>query len=90
MIFDALSNATYRASLRGPGAELGGGGQTPPARRVRRRARAPVNPAPPGVFPYPRPPGGGVGSDPPPAISKTVGRSEPGEAAFERARRVVP
>ena len=25
----------------------------------------PLNPAPPGLFPHPRPPGGGVGSDPP-------------------------
>ena len=47
------------------------------------------NPAPPGVFPYPRPPGG-LGRIRPPAISKTVNRSEPGEAAFKRTRRVVP
>ena len=26
MIFDALSNAAYRVSLRGPGAEIEGGG----------------------------------------------------------------
>ena len=29
MIFDALSKAACRVSLRGAGAELGGGGQTP-------------------------------------------------------------
>ena len=43
MIFDALSNAAYRMSLHGPGAELDGGVQTPPplaARRARRRAAA--------------------------------------------------
>ena len=33
MIFYALSNATYHVSLLDPGAELGGGVQTPPARR---------------------------------------------------------
>ena len=27
MIFDALSNAAYRVSLRGPGAEIEGGSQ---------------------------------------------------------------
>ena len=32
MIFDALSNAAYRVSLRGPGAEIEGGvSTTPPA-----------------------------------------------------------
>ena len=34
MIFDALSNAAYRVSLRGPGAEIEGGSQQqhpPPA-----------------------------------------------------------
>ena len=30
MIFDALSNAAYRVSPRGPGAEIGGGSQPPP------------------------------------------------------------
>ena len=40
MIFEALSNADYRASLRSPGADLDGGAQTPPARRGRRRAPA--------------------------------------------------
>ena len=30
MIFDALSNAAYRVSLRGPGAEIEGGSQPPP------------------------------------------------------------
>ena len=40
MIFYALSNAASRVSLHGPGAELEGGGQTPPARRVWRRAAA--------------------------------------------------
>ena len=30
MIFDALSNAAYRVSLRGPGAEIEGGLNTPP------------------------------------------------------------
>ena len=33
MIFDALSNAAYRESLRGPGAEIGGGSQQPPPSR---------------------------------------------------------
>ena len=46
-----------------------------------------LNPPPPGLFLYPpQPGGGGVGSDPP-AISKTDGRRETGEAAFERSRR---
>ena len=40
MIFDAFSNTTYHVSLHGPEAELEGGVQTPPARRVRRRAPA--------------------------------------------------
>ena len=42
MIFGALSNAAYRVSLHGPGAELDAAGvQTPPAaRRVRSRAAA--------------------------------------------------
>ena len=40
MIFDALSIAAYRMSLRGPGAELDGGIQTPPTQPVRRRAPA--------------------------------------------------
>ena len=42
MIFDALSNAVYRMSLHGPGAELDGGGvfKHPFARRVRHRAAA--------------------------------------------------
>ena len=31
MISDALSNAAYRVSLRGPGAEIEGGSQQPPA-----------------------------------------------------------
>ena len=31
MIFDALSNAAYRVSLRDPGAEIEGGFSTPPA-----------------------------------------------------------
>ena len=46
MIFDALSNIVYRMSLHGPGAELDGGGcsNTPPARRVRRRAAAGAGP----------------------------------------------
>ena len=45
------------------------------------------NPPPPGLFLYPPQPGGG-GSDPtPPAISKTDGRRETYEAAFERSRR---
>ena len=30
MIFDALSNAAYRVSLRGPGAEIDGVSQPPP------------------------------------------------------------
>ena len=30
MIFGALSNAAYRVSLRGPGAEIEGGSQEPP------------------------------------------------------------
>ena len=30
LIFDALSNAAFAVSLRGPGAELEGGVQTPP------------------------------------------------------------
>ena len=34
MIFGALSNAAYRVSLRGPGAELEGGVQTPPQQGV--------------------------------------------------------
>ena len=35
MIFDALSNAAYRVSLRGPGAEIeGGGSQQPPPQQV--------------------------------------------------------
>ena len=47
-----------------------------------------LNPPPPGLFLYPPQPGGG-GSDPtpPPAISKTDGRKETDEAAFERSRR---
>ena len=50
-----------------------------------------INPAPPGVFPYPRLPGGGGGRiRTPPVISKTVRRSEKDEAAFERTRRFVP
>ena len=31
MIFDVLSNAAYRVSLGGPGAEIEGGSQHPPA-----------------------------------------------------------
>ena len=44
-----------------------------------------LNPAPPGLFPYPRPPGeGGGGSDPNShGISRTNGRIEPREAVFE-------
>ena len=42
MIFAALSNAVYRVSLHGPGAELGGGVRSP-GRRVRRRAPARVS-----------------------------------------------
>ena len=38
MIFDTCFNATYRMSLYGLGDELEGDVQTPPARRVRRRA----------------------------------------------------
>ena len=34
MIFDTLSNAAYRVSLRGPGAELEGGLNTPPIQVV--------------------------------------------------------
>ena len=34
MIFDALSNAAYRVSLRGPGAEIEGGSQQPPQQVV--------------------------------------------------------
>ena len=34
LIFDALSNATCPVSLRGPGAELEGGVQTPPQQGV--------------------------------------------------------
>ena len=52
-----------------------------------------INSAPPGVFSYPRPPGGSDSlllSRTPPAISKTVGRSETDEVAFERTRRFVP
>ena len=46
-----------------------------------------INPPPPGLFLYPPQPGGGGGSDPtPPAISKTDGRRETDEAAFERSR----
>ena len=40
MIFNTLSNAAYRVSLHGLGAELEGGGTSTPARRVRRRAVA--------------------------------------------------
>ena len=40
MIFDALSNDVYRVSLHGSRAELDGGVQTPPPRRIRRRAAA--------------------------------------------------
>ena len=44
-----------------------------------------LNPPPPGLFLYPPQPGG---SDPtPPDISKTDGRRETDEAAFERSRR---
>ena len=45
-----------------------------------------VNPPPPGLFLYPPQPGGSD-STPPPAISKTDGRRETDEAAFERSRR---
>ena len=49
-----------------------------------------LNPAPPGLFPYPRPLGGGVmggvGYDPP-AISRTNGRIELREAVFESSPR---
>ena len=34
MIFDALSNAAYRVSLRGPGAEIEGGFSTTPPQQV--------------------------------------------------------
>ena len=34
MIFYALSNAAYRASLRGPGAEIEGDGFSPPQQVV--------------------------------------------------------
>ena len=34
MIFDALSNAAYRVSLRGPGAEIERGLNTPPPQQV--------------------------------------------------------
>ena len=34
MIFDALSNAAYRVSLRGPGAEIEGGGSQQPPQQV--------------------------------------------------------
>ena len=34
MIFGALSNAAYRMSLRGPGAEIEGGSQEPPPHQV--------------------------------------------------------
>ena len=34
LIFDALSNAAFPVSLRGPGAELEGGVQTPPQQGV--------------------------------------------------------
>ena len=37
-----------------------------------------VNPAPSGLFPFKRPPG-----PPPPAVSRTNGRIEPREEAFE-------
>ena len=49
MIFDALSNAAYRVSLRGPGAELDGGVQTSPAggrSNTHRPARSAPNTAP--------------------------------------------
>ena len=45
-----------------------------------------VNPPPPGLFLYPPQPGGSD-TTPPPAISKTNGRRETDEAAFERSRR---
>ena len=34
MIFNSLSNAAYRVSLRGPGVEIEGGGLTPPPQQV--------------------------------------------------------
>ena len=34
MIFSALSNAAYRVSLRGPGAEIEGGSQEAPPHQV--------------------------------------------------------
>ena len=34
MIFYALSNAAYRVSLRGPGAEIEGGGFNPAGRKL--------------------------------------------------------
>ena len=46
MIFDALPNAAYREPLRGPGAELEGGGLTSPQQVVenlQRPSRARVN-----------------------------------------------
>ena len=47
-----------------------------------------LNPPPPGLFLYPpQPGGGGGGGSDPPAISKTDGRRETDEAAFERSRR---
>ena len=46
-------------------------------------------PAPPGLFPHPRPTEG-LGSDPPPAISRTNGRIEPREALFESSPRDLP
>ena len=48
-----------------------------------------LNPAPPGLFPYPRPPGvkGGGGDLHPTAISGTNGRIKPREAVFESSPR---
>ena len=93
MIFRELSNAAFRFSLRRPGAEIMGGGRSnaPPSRRwkIQRPSRARVNPPHPAwavSVPTTAWGGGGVGSVPP-AISKTDGRRETDEAAFERSRR---
>ena len=42
MIFDALSNAAYRVSLRGPGAEIEGGFSTTPPPAGGGKSRGPA------------------------------------------------
>ena len=49
-----------------------------------------LNQAPPGLFPYPRPQGGGGLIRPRSAISRTNGRIEPREAVFESSPQDLP